>query len=189
MHRDLKPENIMILSDQKHTIKLIDFGLSHFVDEVTLSHPKCGTPGYMAPEVANYKDHSPRYNQACDMFSAGVIFYRIVTHHELFAGRSSRQIYEKNKACKLNLQLVDLYTMQNPYMRDLLKCMLHEDPSQRITINKALQHSFFLETEDSTDELSPDHQRPCQRVNRRSFRVNLQREKLEQRQPNQAKTP
>lgn len=77
MHRDLKPENIMVLELDPSKIKLIDFGLSQLVNDPTLSLPKCGTPGYMAPEIANYKEHSPRYNQQCDMFSAGVIFYRM----------------------------------------------------------------------------------------------------------------
>jgi serine/threonine protein kinase len=51
MHRDLKPENILykMKGDQK-SIKVADFGLSTFTDDVPYLYPKCGTPGYVAPE-------------------------------------------------------------------------------------------------------------------------------------------
>jgi len=51
MHRDLKPENI-ILKDKSDNfdLKLADFGLA----TTTLVEPtikRCGTPGYVAPEI------------------------------------------------------------------------------------------------------------------------------------------
>ena len=46
MHRDIKLENIM--QDSKGTLKLIDFGLATYDDQRLT---KCGTPGYIAPEV------------------------------------------------------------------------------------------------------------------------------------------
>lgn len=57
MHRDLKPENIMFKTTNNiNTLKVVDFGLatSTLVDEYPF--PKCGTPGYVAPEIANLKD-------------------------------------------------------------------------------------------------------------------------------------
>ncbi len=53
MHRDLKPENIMFKDkDNLDSLKIVDFGLatSTLVDEYPF--PKCGTPGYVAPEIA-----------------------------------------------------------------------------------------------------------------------------------------
>jgi calcium-dependent protein kinase len=52
----------------------VDFGLSSRIDIEKLEFPKCGTPGYVAPEVINYKD---KYNEKCDMFSIGVIMYKL----------------------------------------------------------------------------------------------------------------
>lgn len=49
-HRDLKPENI-IINKETLQIKLIDFGLSAYFDEVSQLHSKVGTPYYVAPEV------------------------------------------------------------------------------------------------------------------------------------------
>ena len=52
IHRDLKPQNILI---NLNTMKpyIIDFGLSLLMDETVTnkSYKRCGTMGYMAPEV------------------------------------------------------------------------------------------------------------------------------------------
>jgi calcium-dependent protein kinase len=51
MHRDLKPENILFQHKKDlHSLKLADFGLATFVNEVPYLYPKCGTPGFVAPE-------------------------------------------------------------------------------------------------------------------------------------------
>ena len=53
MHRDIKPENIIIkkkdgdISD----IILADFGLSEHLDKKNFLFKRCGTPGYVAPEI------------------------------------------------------------------------------------------------------------------------------------------
>jgi len=40
---------------------------------------RCGTPGFVAPEVLQYKEGDPIYGTKCDIFSAGVIFYLLLT--------------------------------------------------------------------------------------------------------------
>ena len=49
MHRDLKLENLMLCEDGY--IKMIDFGLSQFLEEGQLAHKSAGTREYMAPEM------------------------------------------------------------------------------------------------------------------------------------------
>ena len=36
---------------------------------------RCGTPGYVAPEVINVKDMKSTYSSVCDVYSAGLIFH------------------------------------------------------------------------------------------------------------------
>jgi len=76
MHRDLKPDNILIAKGGK--LKIIDFGLAVFVDSTEHIFNRCGTPGYIAPEVFYFDPYMPStaYNATCDSFSAGsILFY------------------------------------------------------------------------------------------------------------------
>jgi serine/threonine-protein kinase HSL1, negative regulator of Swe1 kinase len=58
IHRDIKPQNI-IVDVHTYQMKIIDFGLSLQVEEKERGKlanlPKCGTVGYMAPEVFRKK--------------------------------------------------------------------------------------------------------------------------------------
>ena len=53
----------------------MDFGLSTFIDEDEYLFKRCGTPGFVAPEIANLSDKLSSYDVVCDMFSVGVIFH------------------------------------------------------------------------------------------------------------------
>jgi calcium-dependent protein kinase len=55
IHRDLKPDNIMVRKNTKgeEECVIIDFGLSTFSDANPYLFFRCGTPGFLAPEIAN----------------------------------------------------------------------------------------------------------------------------------------
>eukprot|EP00828_Plagiopyla_frontata_P005184 TRINITY_DN12040_c0_g2_i2.p1 TRINITY_DN12040_c0_g2~~TRINITY_DN12040_c0_g2_i2.p1 ORF type:complete len:183 (-),score=30.01 TRINITY_DN12040_c0_g2_i2:219-767(-) len=75
VHRDLKLENILLTSTnlENTVIKIADFGLSDIFKKngLRLLKTRCGTPGYMAPEVF----YSKGYDDKVDIFSAGIILY------------------------------------------------------------------------------------------------------------------
>ena len=76
MHRDLKPENLLFSKTGiMNELKIVDFGLAAFSKEDPYIFPKCGTPGFVAPEIANLVDKESHYDCVADVFSAGVIFH------------------------------------------------------------------------------------------------------------------
>lgn len=72
MHRDIKPENLILKDpDNNHDVKIADFGLATVVSQGEYLFRRCGTPGYVAPEILA----DEKYDQKVDIFSAGVILY------------------------------------------------------------------------------------------------------------------
>lgn len=72
MHRDIKPENIIFKGTQENIdIGIVDLGFATLEEDYRKLFIRCGTPGYVAPEILNDKE----YDCKVDVFSAGVIFY------------------------------------------------------------------------------------------------------------------
>ena len=86
MHRDLKPENILFRKDGDYDCVIADFGLAQNCNEEYM-FVRCGTPGYVAPEVVNLKDLKAKYSPICDIFSVGVIFHMLALRKSPFPGR------------------------------------------------------------------------------------------------------
>lgn len=75
IHRDIKPENIFI--SDSGDFKLGDFGIAKEVEKTQSGLTKTGTQTYMAPEV--YKGQP--YGSSVDMYSLGVVLYRLLNHN------------------------------------------------------------------------------------------------------------
>jgi serine/threonine protein kinase len=81
IHRDLKPSNILVTRDgQPH---IVDFGLAAAVPRedpagtVSLEGEVTGTPAYMSPEQA--AGRRERVDTRTDVYSLGIVFYKLVT--------------------------------------------------------------------------------------------------------------
>jgi calcium-dependent protein kinase len=62
MHRDIKADNIQFLDKEMTQPVLLDLGLASFIQGYKGHLSRCGTPGYVAPEVANMIDKTKTYN-------------------------------------------------------------------------------------------------------------------------------
>ena len=75
MHRDIKPENILFRRKNAYldedNVCIADLGLATSQNVNKYLFFRCGTPGYVAPEVLA----DEKYDQKVDVFSAGVILY------------------------------------------------------------------------------------------------------------------
>jgi serine/threonine-protein kinase len=85
VHRDVKPANVML--DAAGHAKLTDFGVARFADpdadhEATRAGTLLGTPSYMSPEQIQGQPIDRR----SDIFSAGVLFYQLLTGQKPFDG-------------------------------------------------------------------------------------------------------
>ncbi len=86
VHRDVKPANVW-LEAPKGRAKLLDFGLARAEGDdahLTQSGAIVGTPAFMAPEQAR----GEKVDGRGDLFSLGVVLYRLATGRQPFAGAS-----------------------------------------------------------------------------------------------------
>lgn len=58
---------------------------------------RCGTPGYVAPEVVNIRDLHTTYDPICDMYSIGLIFYVLLVGKPAFNGKTYADILTMNR--------------------------------------------------------------------------------------------
>ena len=103
MHRDLKPENILLRKSDDYDLVIADFGLAEFSNADKYLFVRCGTPGYVAPEVINISDMSTKYNPICDMFSLGLIFHSFLIGRSAFKGTTYNDVLRQNRACDFKL--------------------------------------------------------------------------------------
>lgn len=88
IHRDIKPGNLWIEPEHGGRIKILDFGLARPVQDdahLTQSGAIVGTPSYMAPEQAR----GEKIDAHCDLFSLGVVLYRMCTGQLPFRGTNT----------------------------------------------------------------------------------------------------
>jgi serine/threonine protein kinase len=99
IHRDIKPANVWLERGPLHegdsnsfaNVKLLDFGLARPLNDdehMTQSGMIIGTPSYMAPEQADGDDVDAR----TDLFSLGVVLYRMTTGRLPFPGTKPMEI-------------------------------------------------------------------------------------------------
>jgi serine/threonine protein kinase len=74
IHRDIKLENLLLRNHS--TCVIADMGLARFLDaDGKISGEKCGSIGYIAPELFN----SQSYDCKADVFSTGCVAYSLLT--------------------------------------------------------------------------------------------------------------
>jgi serine/threonine protein kinase len=98
IHRDIKLDNILItqIEDQtSYEIRIADFGLATFTPNDELITHRCGSPGYVAPEVLKGKP----YNYKADIFGAGSVFFNLLSRRYLFSGTTAEEVLKRNARC------------------------------------------------------------------------------------------
>ena len=124
-HRDIKPENLLVRRDLDVTIT--DYGTS---TDRRRSTTKCGTAGYVAPEVYTQDTYD---TFAVDVWSAGITFCVSMTAEFPFGTAACAE--ERGRVidrfgCSCSEEICSCTNMEPT--RNLLRYLLHADPSSRL---------------------------------------------------------
>ncbi|MBU1219323.1 serine/threonine protein kinase [Myxococcota bacterium] len=100
IHRDLKPDNIMISTEEggEEFVKILDFGIAKLAEgeergmQVTRAGMIFGTPSYISPEQAKGQS----VTGSSDIYSAGIIFFQMVTGKLPFTANSTIDLINKH---------------------------------------------------------------------------------------------
>jgi serine/threonine protein kinase len=125
---------------------------------------RCGTPGFVAPEVINIKDMKAKYQPICDIFSLGLIFYMLLFGKSLFKSKNYNDLVKENRESKFNFEEKEFGTVEKE-TKDLMMKMLRVNPEERINAEQALEHPYFKldftkpeseDEEEAADQVSMD---------------------------------
>ena len=138
LHGDIKLDNILI--NQDNIIKLIDFGLSHKLEENNFSN-SFGSPSYVSPEVIKEK----KYYIESEIWSLGVILYSLTFSQLPFENNFTNldQLFN----CILNEEpTYPILTRRNisNSLIDLISKMLEKNINKRIKLFEILNHDWIL---------------------------------------------
>uniref|UniRef100_A0A7S1SR54 Protein kinase domain-containing protein n=1 Tax=Tetraselmis chuii TaxID=63592 RepID=A0A7S1SR54_9CHLO len=142
-HRDIKMENVMLVAQAGSTaqVKIIDFGLA---DQLSQEKPffldACGTPIYLAPEVAS---RTP-YGTSCDVWAAGVVLFMMLSGDSPFQGDSLSTLLETIRLAQVRFD-DPVWELTSSQAKELLKALLTADPADRSTAEDALAHPWLAD--------------------------------------------
>ncbi|CAD8052223.1 unnamed protein product [Paramecium primaurelia] len=139
MHRDIKMDNIMLLENNNpNSIQVIDFGFSTFIDDLPYLIERCGTPGYIAPEL--YSENP--YDELIDIYSLAQIFFTLLTGrkfaYESHSFKTFAQLHKKQ-------QSIIRESTKNEIIVDLFQNMTNS-PEKRYNSMQCLNHQYFEKT-------------------------------------------
>ncbi|CAA7403464.1 unnamed protein product [Spirodela intermedia] len=137
IHRDIKPENLLL--DLEGRLKIADFGWA--VQSSAKRHTMCGTIDYLAPEMVEKKAH----DHAVDNWTLGVLCYEFLYGVPPFEEEDQGNTFRR-------IMKVDLRFPPTPYVsaeaKDLISKLLVKDSSQRLSLQKILEHPWIVKHAD-----------------------------------------
>ena len=100
----------------------------------------CGTPSYMAPELAQHREYS---GAKADVWAAGVVLYVLLTGGFPFKGENEAKLFKGIIAGKVPEAITCDGNEVSASASDLLSRMLMADDNVRYSAQQALEHPWF----------------------------------------------
>ncbi|MFY9221915.1 MAG: protein kinase [Blastocatellia bacterium] len=135
VHRDLKPDNIFIhKEDGQEIVKVVDFGIAKLIQvldgmsasDLTGMGSVIGTPHYISPEQCTARAVDPR----SDIYSVGIILYRILTGKLPFEGPNSIAVIYK-QVTEMPQPINEICPDIPPLINAVVMHALEKDPDRR----------------------------------------------------------
>jgi Protein kinase domain len=127
-HRDIKLENVLL--DEKHNVKLIDFGFSTFISSEKKVQLFCGTLNYMAPEILANQES---LGAPTDIWAAGVLLFVLITGTFPFKAFSTKELYSK-----IQKKVYNVPPTISSEAKELFNKIFENDPHKRPTAGDIL---------------------------------------------------
>jgi serine/threonine-protein kinase len=137
VHRDIKPANVFLEGDLQNVL-LMDFGTAMAVAEQVPDAPDdvvAGTPAYMSPEQAR---GLPEIDHRSDIYSLGILGYRMLMGRPPFTGRTAREVFQKHVS-EAPVSIRDIHPSIPREFADAIMRCLEKDPWQRFQTAKELR--------------------------------------------------
>ena len=150
VHRDVKPANVMLRKQSSFNegdVVLIDFGFGTSLNQTDQLYRRCGTPGYVAPEVISLKAADEvNYSiwEKCDVFSAGVLLYFLCTKQNPFEDSvtDAHTVMRKNKEASIFIPSW-VNSKFSTELLHLMKGLTARNPKNRVLARDALNSHFL----------------------------------------------
>lgn len=141
IHRDIKPMNLILVNGTlESSIKIADFGFAT-IDCDEIRRPGrflYGTPGYIAPEVLQFRCYSTNV----DMWSLGIVLYVLLSGYMPFPMDEAGE--EPVKRGRVVFPPAR-FSRVSPSAKDLILRLLTVDPDVRYSASQVLQHPWVQE--------------------------------------------
>jgi len=139
MHRDIKPKNLL-LSNNRKTLKLCDFGLAKNIKGLPRVVTMCGSPLYMAPEIYG----NDGYTTSVDVWSLGIILF------EMLFGFHPLEKYNDITILTHHIRTMDIVIPNNILnisneCINLLARMLKRNECDRIKLEDLFKHTWITQ--------------------------------------------
>lgn len=143
VHRDIKPENVLVASTEPLHLQLTDFGFANFENPTSKApdmdmKSMVGTGCYMAPEVVEACGHG----KPVDIFSTGVVFYKLITGRLPFRGMTIKDCYMQARREKGDFMTAE-WKKCSKEGRGLCRRMLAADARGRPDARETLGDGWF----------------------------------------------